>query len=167
MSITSLASNFDQHINIQRRSCERDFSSIWIGWYLQELTLGVHEMDYLVGFLSEGLDMVPNYHDFLLIDHMQRDFGNYTWQGSGWSKGRFMLDRKAWDPSIEGFLHERIVQTLGMILWQIQDRSIFSSDSDDQQPESVLVQALLEEKQFFVESTMISPIWIFLFNMIK
>jgi len=46
----------------------RYFISIGIWWYLQEFTLRVYEMDYLVGPLREGLDMVPHYHDSLLME---------------------------------------------------------------------------------------------------
>jgi len=105
--VTSLAWNVGHQDDIWRSSCERDFISTVIGWYLQEFTLGVYEMDFLVGPLHEGLDMVPYYHDSLLIDGMRRAFSTYTWQGSEWIKGSFMLDRMAWDPGIEGFLHDR------------------------------------------------------------
>lgn len=81
-------------------------------------------MDYLVRPLREGLDMVPHYHDSLLIDGMWRDFGTYTWKGSEWRKGSFMLDMITWDLGIEEFLYDRIVHRSGIIQWRIWDLSI-------------------------------------------
>lgn len=161
VSVTLLSWKVGHQDDIWKSSCERDFISIGIGWYLQEFTLEVYEMDNLVGLLREGLDMVPHYHDSLLIDGMRRDFGTYTWQGSEWSKGRFMLDMMAWDPGIERFLHDRTIQRSRTIQWCIWDPNIFFSDNGDQQLESILVQALLEDNKFFVGRTVISILLIF------
>lgn len=47
--------------------------------------------------------------------------GTCTGQDSEWSEGSFMLDMMAWDPSIEGFFHIRIVLRSGTIQWHIWD----------------------------------------------
>lgn len=67
-------------------------------------------MAYVVRQLHEELGIVPHYHDPLLTDGMQGTSSTYTAQDSKWSKGSFKLDRMAWDPGIEGFLHVRTVQ---------------------------------------------------------
>jgi len=78
-------------------------------------------MDYSVGKLHEQFDKVLHYHDHdsLLIHGIQKASGTYTWQDSEWSKGSFLLDMMAWDPSIDGFLHDRTLQMSRTIQWYI------------------------------------------------
>jgi len=59
-----------------------------------------------------------------------------------------MFDRMAWDTSIEGFFHIRIVLRSGTIQWHIWDPGTCCNDSGEQQLERMLVQELLEDKIF-------------------
>ena len=68
-----------------------------------------------------------------------------------------MFDRTAWDPGIERSLHIRVMQRTGKIQWCIWDLGTFCSDSGERQLEKRPVQALLEDKQFLVGRTVISP----------
>ena len=43
-----------------------------------------------------------------------------------------MLDKMAWDPSIEGFLHVETLLILGMTQWYIWDPGIIGGYSGDQ-----------------------------------
>jgi len=59
------------------------------------------------------------YCDDIFIDSMQRDSSTYIQLDKEWSKVHFTLIRMTWDPSIEGFLHVRIVLRLEMTHWYI------------------------------------------------
>lgn len=128
---TSSAWQVGQQKDIRRSTCGRNFIPTGIGLYLQEFTLGVHEVDYLVGQLQGELDRVLHYHDALLIDSMQRASGAYTCSDGGWSKGCFTLIRMPWDPGIDRFLPAQIVQRSGLNQWHIWDLGITGDDSGD------------------------------------
>jgi len=106
---------------------------------LQQFTLGVHEVDYSIGQLHGELDKVLHYHDALLIDNMQRAFSTHIWMDNEWSTVCFTLNRMAWDPSIEGFLHVGTVLRLGITQWHIWDLGIIGGYSGDQRSERALV----------------------------
>jgi len=109
----------DQQEEIRRSSCERGFISNGVGFYLQESTLGVHEMDDSVEKLHDALIRNLYYNDALLTDDMQRASGAFTRLDSKWSKWCFTLIRMAWDPNIEGLFHDRILLGIGMTQWHI------------------------------------------------
>ena len=71
-------------------------------------------MDYSVVQLHGVLDKVLHYHDALLLDSISRDSSTYNSLDSERSKGCSIVIRMAWDPDIEGFLHDQTMQRPGM-----------------------------------------------------
>jgi len=69
-----------------------------------------------------------------------------------------ILLRLAWDPSIKGFIYDKMVHGFRVTQWYIWDHGIMCSDCLGQLIERVFVQALLEDKKFLVGRTIMSLI---------